>query len=258
MIKILFIGDIVGKSGRNVVLDNISSLRNKYDIDVVIANAENSAHGKGITQKIYQQLVDAKIDALTMGNHTFSKDMIYDFIDDAKVMVRPINMEPYNLGNNYLVLKVKNKRLCIYNVLGNVFMDVASTSCFKVTNDLLNKVDADYYLCDFHGEATSEKIAYAFHYQNRIHAVIGTHTHVQTADERIIGKMAFISDVGMCGAYESVLGRDVQETLQKIVLHDNTRYQVAEGPAIFCGVIITLDENTNRAVDITRLQIRPN
>ncbi len=257
MIKILFIGDIVGKSGRNVVFDNISSLRNKHNIDLTIANAENSAHGKGISEKIYNQLIEAGVDVVTMGNHTFSKLTIFNFINKADKMVRPINMEPIDVGNNFLTVEVKGYKFCIYNILGNVFMDKALDSCFQITEELLAEVEADFYLCDFHGEATSEKIAYAYNFKDRLHAVIGTHTHVQTADERIIGNLGFITDVGMCGAYDSVLGREIEETLNKVVRNKKTSYTIAEGDGIFCGVILTLDELTRKAIDIERIQIKP-
>jgi 2',3'-cyclic-nucleotide 2'-phosphodiesterase len=257
MLKVLFVGDIVGASGRNVVIDHVSSLRDIHQIDLVIANAENAAHGKGLTKKLYQQLLGCGIDYLTMGNHTFAKADIYNFIQEADKMVRPINLEPYNIGNNYLVVDIKGIKLCIFNIQGNVFIDNTRGSCFALSQELLDEVKADLYFCDFHGEATSEKIAYAYHFKNQIHAIVGTHTHVQTADERLIEHTAFISDVGMCGAYESILGRDVNEALRKFVKNDQTRYEIADGPAIFCGVIITFDELQAQAVAIERIQIRP-
>jgi metallophosphoesterase (TIGR00282 family) len=256
MIKLLFIGDIVSKVGRNVVKQNISSLRSSYEIDLVIANGENAAHGKGITEKLYKELIECGIEVITMGNHTFSKDNIFDFIEEADCLVRPLNLEPLDLGYCYALKVVKGQTICVYNVLGNVFMN-SEISPFGVTDQLLKAVKADIYICDFHGEATSEKILYAFNYQNKVQTVIGTHTHVQTADERLIGKLAFISDVGMCGAYYSVLGRDVQETMQRLVFKEATHFKVAEGPAIFCGVVVTIDEITKSAIAIERVQIRP-
>jgi len=257
MLKVLFIGDIVGASGRNVVIDHVSSLRSLYGIDLVIANGENAAHGKGLTRKIYQQLLAGGIDVLTMGNHTFAKPDIYNFIEQADNLVRPINLEPFNIGNNYVIREVKGKKVCIFNVLGNIFIDNAKGSCFELTQELLEKVPADLYFCDFHGEATSEKIAFAYHFKNQVQAIVGTHTHVQTSDERMIEHTAFISDVGMCGAYESILGRDVNDALRRLVKNDITRYEIAEGPAIFCAVVITFDEALGQALHIERIQIRP-
>ena len=257
MIQILFIGDIVGERGRNVVFNNISSLKEKYSVDLVIANGENSAHGKGITEKIYNQLISSGIDVLTMGNHTFAKAGIYDFINHADDMVRPINMEPYDVGQFYKLVEVKGQTICIYNVLGTIFMTGNEGSPYKTTDKLLKQIKADFYLCDFHGEATSEKAVYAYNYQEQIHAVIGTHTHIQTADERLIGNLAFISDVGMCGVYESVLGRDIQETIDRLIYNENTRFTVAKGPAIFCGLLISLNEETKKAEKVKRIQLRP-
>ncbi|MFV0255770.1 MAG: TIGR00282 family metallophosphoesterase [Erysipelotrichaceae bacterium] len=254
MLKILFIGDIVGQSGRNVVIDNISSLTKQHQIDLVIANAENSAHGKGITEKIYHQLLECGIDVLTMGNHTFAKNNVNKFINRADRLVRPINMNPINTGLNYKIINIKGLDICIFNVLGNVFMHNTNDSCFDVTNKLLKKVKADLYLCDFHGEATSEKITYAYYYQDIINIIVGTHTHVQTADERLLGGTAFITDVGMSGPYDSILGRSKEEAIARMVHHDKTNYSIAEGPAILSAVIITVDTNTKKAISIERIQ----
>ena len=257
MINILFIGDIVGEAGRQVVKENLAALRDEFDLDLVIANGENAAHGKGISERVYNSLLDYGIDVITMGNHTFSKDAIYRFIDDADNLVRPLNMEPLNIGKTYKIVDIKGLTLCVYNVLGNVFMSGTATSVFEATNELLKETKADLYFCDFHGEVTSEKIIYAYLYQNKLQAVMGTHTHVQTADERLIGNLAFISDAGMCGVYESVLGRDIEETIAKVVYQEDTRFTIAKGPAIFCGVITKIDEKAKKAVDIKRIQIRP-
>ena len=257
MINILFIGDIVGVAGRKIVSEKIADLRKEYDIDVVIANGENSAHGKGISEKVYKQLLSYGIDIVTMGNHTFSKDCVFDFIDKAEHLVRPLNLEPLEVGFKYVSWKVKGKTLLVYNVLGNVFMSSAEESVFDLSEELLETVKADYYFCDFHGEATSEKIIYAYHFQDRLQAVIGTHTHVQTADERIIGKTAFISDVGMCGVYDSIIGRDIKEAISNMVYQEHTRYKIADGEAIFCGVVVRIDDKEDRAKEIIRIQIRP-
>ena len=258
MIRILFFGDIVGQAGRNIVTSNISSLRESYKIDLVIANGENAAHGKGITEKIYKQLVGSGVDVITMGNHTFAKSTIYNFIENSDRLIRPLNMEPLNVGRNHIILDVKGKKICIFNVIGDVFMVSSGISPFDVTRSFLDEIKADIYFCDFHGEATSEKILYAFEFQKIIQIVVGTHTHVQTADERIIGKTAFISDVGMCGVYHSVLGRDVDETLARLVYRQETHFKVAEGPAILCAVVVEIDEESLKAVNIERIQIRPN
>ncbi|MEF9919748.1 MAG: TIGR00282 family metallophosphoesterase [Erysipelotrichaceae bacterium] len=255
--KILCIGDIVGAPGRDIVGELLPGLIKQYEIDMVIANGENSAHGKGITKKIYDQLLAFGIDCITMGNHTFSKDDIFKFIDEADHMVRPGNMEPLDCGECTRVFKVKNKRVAVTNLSGEVWMHNVVDSPFMMMEDILEDVEADIYIVDFHGETTSEKIAFTYYFASRVTAVVGTHTHVQTADERIEQGTAAISDLGMCGAYYSVLGRDVDEIITRFTTDDKTKYKMGSGPAIFCGVVIDIDEETNQAISIERIQIRP-
>ncbi len=255
--KILFIGDIVGSKGRAAVKQLLPSLRTAYDADVVIANGENAAHGKGITKKIYDELLGYGIDAITLGNHAFSKSDLYDFIATADRLVRPLNLLPLEFGQGILEFDVKGIPLVIVNVCGSVFMENVSESPFEVlkryTGRFINKV----VIVDMHAEATSEKIAFAYQYQNCLSAVIGTHTHVQTADEKIMNGCAFISDVGMTGPYDSVIGRDVAEVLDRFNGIRTTRFTVAEGEFILCAIFIEVDNATKRAVKVERIQIRP-
>ena len=223
----------------------------------MVANGENAAHGKGITKKIYHQLLNYGVDVVTMGNHTFSKDDIYTFIHEADRMVRPANMEPCDVGNSTLVIEVLGKRIAVTNLSGEVFMNNVVDSPFFCMEDVLHEVDADIYLVDLHAEATSEKIAFAYHFSGKIAAVVGTHTHVQTADEQIIDGTAMISDLGMCGAFKSVIGRDVNEVLTRFTTQEKTRFQIADGPAIFCGAVVEINNESNQAVHIQRIQIRP-
>lgn len=255
--NILFVGDIVGSVGRECVRDLLPELKASYEIDLVVANGENAAHGKGITRKIYNQLLSYGIDVITMGNHTFSKNDIYQFIEEADKMVRPANMEPLDYGQHSVVVKVHGKRVAISNLSGEVWMHNVVDSPFYCMEDILQDIEADIYLVDFHGEATSEKIAFAYQFAGRIQAVVGTHTHVQTADERIVYGTAAITDLGMCGAYTSVLGRDVEEIITRFTTQEKTKFKIAEGPAIFCGAIVTIDDESNRATRIERIQIRP-
>lgn len=255
--KILCIGDIVGSSGRSVVQKGIAQLKQTKEIDLIIANGENAAHGKGITHKIYHELLDSGIDVLTMGNHTFANEDIYAFIDDAKQIVRPANMEPSKIGVHTLVVNCKGKRLAISNVCGEVWMNHIICSPFEAMQSILDETIADIYIVDFHGEATSEKIAFVYAFVNRVQVIVGTHTHVQTADERIIESTAAISDLGMCGVYHSILGRDINEIVTRFTTSAKTKYTLAKGPGIFCGALITIDETSNKAVKIERIQIRP-
>ena len=252
--KILFIGDIVGKMGRQAVSQYLPSLKKKHQIDFVIANGENSAHGKGITKKIYYQLLEMGIDFITLGNHAFSKDDGVNIINEPKI-IRPLNLNSKDLGEGYRVVEFQNIKILIANICGTVFMDQVTISPFEAIKPVL-KEEADIKILDFHGETTSEKIAFAFHYGRYFNAIIGTHTHVQTADERIIDGCAFISDVGMTGPYNSILGRDTDEVLKRLIENEETHYKISNNPAIFCGVVVEIDENF-KTKNISRIQIRP-
>lgn len=254
--KILFLGDIVGRCGRNIVFKYIRQLQKDYQIDFTIVNAENSAHGKGITTKIYHQLKDNGINAITLGNHAFSKSEILNTFDELDDLIAPRN-NPSVKTSGYQIYDVKGLKLCVANILGSALMHENANDAFSSMNEIINETDADLYFVDLHAEATAEKILFAHYFKDKLTAVIGTHTHVQTADERIIEGMAYLSDAGMCGVYDSVIGRDINEMIDNIILHKETRYTVAEGEAILCGAVIEIDETDKRAVDIKRIQIRP-
>ncbi|MCF0110599.1 MAG: TIGR00282 family metallophosphoesterase [Erysipelotrichaceae bacterium] len=255
--NILFIGDIVGASGRKVVTELLPGLMKKHEIDLVIANGENSAHGKGITKKIYQSLISLGIDVITMGNHTFSKSEILEYMEYLPNMIRPANLIPTEPGKPAIVVDCKGLKVGVFNLCGKVFMDNCSESPFTTMERLLSEYPCDVHFVDIHAEATGEKIAFMRYFKDRLEVVVGTHTHVQTADEMIADGCAYITDAGMCGAYESVLGRDIRETLTRMLTEEKTKYTVADNPGIFCGVKVCIDESTHRAVHIERIQIRP-
>ena len=258
--RILFVGDIVGKSGRDVVSSLLFTLKKQNKADLVIANAENSAHGKGITYKIYNQLIQDGVDYITMGNHAFSKSEIIEHIDNMPSMVVPFNHEKRTCGNYYKIIQYKGIKLCLTNVLGEVFIGETSLSPYTTMDKVLDETkdkNIDFYFVDFHAEATAEKRIFAEYYKDKVAVVVGTHTHVQTADEQIIDGLAFISDVGMCGAFDSVIGRDIYESVNAKVNDEKTKYTVAKGPAIFCACLIEIDDKTKRATLIERIQIRP-
>lgn len=258
--KVLFFGDIVAKQGRAIVLSLLDELKDKYKPDLVIANGENSAHGKGITYKIYNQLRDAGIDVITMGNHTFSKSDIFDNLELMDRLVCPRNhIKRVDECLDYVIVNVNKIRVCITSIQCEAMMLETSASPFETMDYILNKTKkkADMYIVDLHGEATAEKRIFAEYYKDKLVAVLGTHTHVQTADERIISNLAFISDVGMCGAYDSIIGRDIKECIDARVNKLQTRYTVADNKALLCAVLIDIDDKTLKAKSIERIQIRP-
>ncbi|MDO4940232.1 MAG: TIGR00282 family metallophosphoesterase [Erysipelotrichaceae bacterium] len=258
--RILFIGDIVGKSGRDIVSSLLYSLKVEYNIDLVIANGENSAHGKGITYKIYNQLINDGVDYITMGNHTFSKKEIFDHIDEMDALIVPFNHEKRTCGKYYRFIDYNNIRFCLTNILGNALMGESNISMFDSMDQIIKETsnnNVDFYFVDLHAETTAEKRIFAEYYKDVAKVVVGTHTHVQTADERMINDVAFISDVGMCGTYDSVIGRDISESVNAMLTSQKSQYTIAEGDAIFCAVIIEIDDILKKPISIERLQFRP-
>ena len=232
-------------------------MKKEYSIDFTIVNGENIAHGKGITEKLYNELVEKGVDAITLGNHAYSKADVLSFIDHSKSLIRPINMYPNEFGCGVRDFYVKGKTIRIINLIGSVFMDKVIESPFEAMKKLHKTNPDKIVIVDLHAEATSEKLAFAYQFKNECSAVIGTHTHVQTADEQLIDGCAFISDVGMCGSFKSIIGRDIDEVLEKFNGNSMTRFTVSENPAQVCAVVIDIDDKTLRATSIKRLQFRP-
>lgn len=254
---ILFLGDVTARSGRDAVKRRLPSLRQETRADFVIVNGENAAHGKGITSGIYQSLKEAGADVITLGNHAFSKREILNRIDECPDLIRPANIEPMDTGASWLIREVKGKRIAVVNLLGSVFMDAASADPFETMDAILDEIKADLILVDFHAEATSEKELFWHVFRKRVTAVIGTHTHVQTADEQIAEGCAYISDAGMCGPFDSILGRDITEVKERMFGSGITKYRPSEAEAVISGVVIETDDDTNQAIRITRIQERP-
>lgn len=252
--KILFVGDVVGKVGRQSVDKYVNDLKIKHEIDFTIVNGENAAHGKGLTQKTFNQLINYGADVITMGNHTYAKDDIYQINDER--LIKPMNLASEKKPVGYHIFDVLDKKVMVANVCGEAFLDNITESPIMASEKLVD-VEADIKIIDLHAEASAEKIAYMHYFKNDFSAILGTHTHVQTADEDIFGGCAYISDVGMCGAYESVIGRDIDEVITRLTTNKQTYYKVSSNPAIFCAVVIEIDDDNNRAVAIERIQIRP-
>lgn len=256
--KILFIGDIVGKTGQTMAIKTLRSLKQKHAIDMVIANGENIASRNGITAKLYDELIFAGIDVVTLGNHTFDHFDIYHFIDHAPNLVRPYNYPQDTPGRGYVLLDCGTVQLAVISLMGNVFISTLS-SPFEVIDKLLTKISEQgcrHIIVDFHGEATSEKIAFGRYVDGKVSAVLGTHTHVQTADEKILPNgTAYLTDVGMTGAYDSVLGVKTESSIQRFRTQRPIKFEQAEGIGQFNGVFLTLDDRTGLAQNIERIQI---
>lgn len=244
--RIMFIGDIVGKIGRTAISDLLPELKHKYRPTVTIVNAENAAHGKGLTEKIYKQLLRDGVDFMTMGNHTYGQKEIYEFIEDANRMIRPANFPEEAPGVGMRFIQVNDVKLAVINLQGRAFMQDIDDP-FKTADRLVEQArkETDYIFVDFHAETTSEKNAMGWYLDGRVSAVVGTHTHIQTADERVLPQgTGYITDVGMTGYYDGILGINKDEVIKRFITSLPQRHVVPnEGRHILSGVIIDLNKD---------------
>lgn len=256
--NILAIGDIVGEIGVKKIVKELPKLKEKYDIDFCIINGENSARGMGITKKIFDSLINAGADVITMGNHTWGKKDIFSFIDDKRI-VRPANYTKGLPGNDYSIVNKNNKRIAAINLIGRTSMGILSENPFIVANDIYNKLknQADIFVLDFHAEATAEKIAMGYYMDGKYTIVYGTHTHVQTADEQMLEKgTAYITDIGMTGPKKSVIGMDVGVSFKRFVTSLPERYKLADSEAMINGCVFKINDETNRTEEIIRINTK--
>ncbi|WP_394868071.1 TIGR00282 family metallophosphoesterase [Staphylococcus saprophyticus] len=255
--RLLFIGDIVGKVGREAITTYLSRLKQTYRPTVTIVNAENAAHGKGLTEKIYKDLLREGVDFMTMGNHTYGQRQIYDFIDSANRMVRPANFPEEVPGVGMRFIQINEIKLAIINLQGRAFMQDIDDP-FKKADELINeaKKETDYIFVDFHAETTSEKNAMGWYLDGRASAVVGTHTHIQTSDERILpGGTGYITDVGMTGFYDGILGINRHQVITRFITSLPQRHVVPdEGRSVLSGVIIDINKE-GRTTHIERVLI---
>ena len=251
--KILFIGDVVGKVGRRMLKERIPYYVNKYEIDFVIANGENATHGKGLNRNHYFELLDAGVDFITLGNHYMSKSDILRYIDGVDRLVRPLNLLKEFPGEGSVVFEVNGVSVRVTNVMGSAFMgEDVNSPYYSVITLLSEEEPATIHIVDFHAEATGEKQAFAFALDGKVSAVLGTHTHVQTNDAHILPKgTAFISDVGMTGYADGVLGSTSETVVNKLIYGEQSKFQVPdEGRGLFSAVIIDVDDITGLAKQI--------
>jgi metallophosphoesterase (TIGR00282 family) len=259
--RILFIGDVVGRSGRAVVLERLPGLVRDWKLDFVAVNGENAAGGFGITEAIYQDLIDAGVDVITGGNHSWDQREALVFIERAPKLLRPINYPPGTPGRGVALLEAKNgARVLVANAMGRIFMDPLDDPFAAIDRELTAcplKQRADAIIVDIHGEATSEKQAMGFFCDGRASLVVGTHTHVPTADHQILPQgSAFISDVGMTGDYNSVIGMDKEEPLSRFLRKiPGARFEPALGAATLCALAVETDDTTGLAQRIAAVRL---
>ncbi len=244
--RLLFLGDIVGRSGRHVVLAHLRELRRRLRVDAVIANGENAAGGFGINASIAEDLRNHCVDVITLGNHAFDQREVVSMLDEDERVIRPINYPEGTPGRGATMVEVGSYRLLVINVMGRLFMDPLDDP-FKAVDEALSSVtlgrEVDAIVVDVHAEATSEKMALGHWLDGRVSLVVGSHTHVPTADAQILpGGTGYQSDAGMCGDYDSVIGMEKTEPINRFVTkRSQSRFQPAAGPGTLCGVLVELD-----------------
>ncbi|HLG42254.1 MAG TPA: TIGR00282 family metallophosphoesterase [Planctomycetota bacterium] len=260
--RILGIGDIVGSPGRKIIADQLGRLRQERKIDFVVANAENATGGSGITPEHATAMLAQGVDVLTGGDHVWGKKEIIPFIAGCSRLLRPANYPDSNPGAGYTIADSPQGPVGVVHVVGRIFMTTAQAGCPFTTAETLAKKLRErtpVIVVDLHAEATSEKMAFGWHMDGLASFIFGTHTHIQTADERVLPKgTAYITDAGMTGPYESVIGRRIDRVLHKMITQMPAPFDVAEGDARICGAIATVDPKTGRASAIERVVVFEN
>ncbi len=253
------LGDLVGKPGREAAQTMLPTLREMYHPQFVIANGENAAAGLGITPEIASTLLQSGVDVVTLGNHTWSKHSVVECLNSEPRVLRPANYPSGTPGRGYRVYTAKDgTRVGVANLMARTFMEPLDDP-FRLADTILESFrgQAAISFFDFHGEATSEKLALAYYLNGRASVVVGTHTHVQTADEQILSQgTAYLTDVGMVGPQNSILGMDTVAAVKRFITQMPHRLEVAVGPVVLCGVLIDVETSTGRATHIERIQIR--
>lgn len=255
--KILAIGDLVGNSGVRKLKQELNKIIEKEKINFVIVNAENAGEGMGITQKNFDDILEEKVDVITMGNHTWGKKDIFKFVNHPKLL-RPANYCEGVPGKGYGIYENLGKKVAVINLIGRVDVNVLSENPFLIAKDIVEKLqnETDIIIIDFHAEATAEKIALGYYLDGKVTAIFGTHTHVQTADEKILEKgTGYITDIGMTGPKNSVIGMDIKASLKRFETTLPERYKIAEGECILNGVIFNVDNSTNKVKEVKRINM---
>lgn len=253
--RILAVGDIVGESGVKKLKELLPKMKREENIDFVITNGENSAGGMGITEKNFKDILEAGTDVVTMGNHTWGKKDIFRFIDNPKI-IRPANYPKGVVGKGVGIYECNEKKIAVMNFLGRVDINILTENPFVMAKEMVEELQekVDIIVIDFHAEATAEKIAMARYLDGKITILFGTHTHVQTGDEQIFPNgTAYITDLGMTGPKNSVIGMDIQASIKRFETTLPEKYKLAEGECILNAVIFDIDDNTNKVTHIKRV-----
>ncbi len=256
--NILAVGDIVGENGLDKLEQVLPKIKEEYKIDFIVVNAENVAGGMGITFKNFNRLLKLELDTMTMGNHTWAKKDIFQFINHPKLL-RPANYSKGLEGKGYAIYNCKDKKIAVIDLIGRTNMNVLSENPFTVAEEILKEISGkvDIVLVDFHAEATAEKIAMKYFLDGKVTALFGTHTHVQTADEEVTENgMGYITDLGMTGPKESVIGMDIDASIKRFKTSLPERYKLADGECIFNGVIFSINDENCRTEKVTRIFIK--
>lgn len=253
--KILVIGDVCGEPGVDFLSRNLRKLKRQEQADLVIVNGENASM-RGIAPAQADEIFFSGADVITLGNHAFANRQSWDYLDENREIIRPLNLSPRKPGMGYVVVESCGKRVCVVNLMGQLNMDYSVDSPFRAMDQLLKQVEADVFVVDFHGEATSEKKAFAYHVAGKAAVVFGTHTHVPTADEQVLpGGTGFLSDVGMTGGVASVIGVKWQQSVEFFTGGLGQRFQSSQEDLRIQGAVFTLDGD-GKCVDVKRVEYR--
>lgn len=257
--NVLVIGDVMGAPGRRAAASHLAQLREHLQLDLIVANGENADDGGvGITSAIAEELFAAGVDVMTNGNHAWDKREALTYIEREPRLLRPYNYPAGTPGSGWYVTEARGRRIGVLNLMGNAFMPQALACPFRAADEALAQKpdDVNIVVVDFHAESTMEKWALGWYLDGRVSAVVGTHTHVPTADERVLpGGTAYISDIGMTGCYESVIGLEIQKTLTRMVRKLPERFEPAQGIGTLCAVLIDIDEVSGKSRSIRRLAL---
>ena len=253
--KILAVGDIVGEPGMKILREKLPDIKKREKIDFIVINGENAADGMGITEEIFKELLALGANVITMGNHTWGKKDIFKFID-SKQLVRPANYPKGVQGKGYTICEAKGKRIAVINLMGRVDINILTENPFLKAEEIIENIknDVDIIIVDFHAEATAEKIAMSYFLDGKVTILFGTHTHVQTADEKIMENgTAYITDLGMTGATNSVIGMEVESSLKRFLTSLPERYKSAVGDGTISACVFEVDDNTNKVIYVKRI-----